>query len=248
MHFRFVGAALMALALFSASVCTAQDSAADDVSLSAADGSDAGDVADSADDVHDGEAGHDHDADGHDADDSHEAAAHGDDHAAEDQSLLGFDMGSALVNLLIFLFVFAILSAFVWPNILNGLKAREDKIRSDLLAAENANAKANSLLQEYQVKLDETAQQVQSMLADARHDAEATGQRIVDEAKQEATRQQERALADIETAKQVAVSEIAGQTSDLALQLARGVVGRELNPQDHSDLIRQSLDKLPSSN
>ncbi|MEM9646360.1 MAG: ATP synthase F0 subunit B, partial [Planctomycetota bacterium] len=92
------------------------------------------------------------------------------------------------------------------------------------------------------------AQQVQTMLADARNDASATGQRIVEEAKQEAARQQERALADIETAKKVAVSEIAGQTSDLAMQLARGVVGRELNPGDHSDLIRQSLEKLPSNN
>lgn len=239
--FRVLGAALLAFAFVSVSVSADDDSpseaSSDEVVLAAADGSE-GD--------HDGE---DHDGEDHGSGDAHGEGDHADgEHAAEDQSLLGFDMGSALVNLLIFLFVFAILSAFVWPNILNGLKAREDKIRSDLMAAEAANAKANSLLQEYQVKLDETAQQVQSMLAEARNDAQATGQRIVDEAKQEAERQQERAVADIETAKKVAVSEIAGQTSDLAMQLARGVVGRELNPQDHSDLIRQSLDKLPSSN
>ena|SRR6056297_2576992 len=174
---------------------------------------------------------------------------HGVDHAEEqDAGILSFDLGSAVFNLLIFVFVFAVLSAFVWPNVLGGLQAREDKIRGDLQAAEAANAKANLLLQEYQVKLDEASQKVQIMLAEARHDAQATGQRIVDEAKREAARQQERALADIETAKKVAMSDIAGQTSDLALQLARGVVGRELKAEDHADLIRQSLDRLPSNN
>ena len=43
------------------------------------------------------------------------------------------------------------------------------------------------------------------MLAEARKDGEATGQRIVEEAKAEAERQRERAVADIETAKKVAL-------------------------------------------
>ncbi len=34
----------------------------------------------------------------------------------------------------------------------------------------------------------------------------------------------------------------------MAMQVARKVVGRELNPADHADLIRQSLDRLPSNN
>ena len=194
--------------------------------------------------------------DGTDSDSGeHEAGEHGDgehsdaEHGEEDEGgILSFDFGSAFFNLLIFLFVFAFLSAFVWPSVLGGLKAREDKIRGDLQAAEAANQKAEALLQQYQVKLDDAAQQVQTMLGEARQDAEANGQRIVEDAKQEAVRQRERAVADIDTAKKVAMSEIAGQTSEIAMQLARGVVGRELNADDHSDLIRQSLDQLPSSN
>ena len=180
----------------------------------------------------------------------HDADSHGGGHddPAGTPPLLQIDIGSAVCNILIFLGVLAILSKFVWPAILGGLQAREQKIHDDLEAAENANKEAKTLLAEYQSKLDEAATQVQSMLASARKDAEASGQRIVDAAKEEADRQRERAVSEIETAKKVALSELAGQTSDMAIQVAKQVVGRELKADDHADLIRQALERLPSNN
>ena len=175
------------------------------------------------------------------------AGDHEGDHA-EAPVLLSFDIGSAVCNLLIFLGVLGILSKFVWPVILGGLQAREDKIFDELKDAEKANADAQSLLADYQDKLDGAAAEVQSILSDARNDATASGQRIVDEAKQEAERQRERAIAEIETAKKVALADLAGQTSDLAIGVAQQVIGRELKAEDHSELIRQSLDRLPSNN
>jgi F-type H+-transporting ATPase subunit b len=162
--------------------------------------------------------------------------------------LLSFDIGSAVCNIAIFLGVFAILAKFVWPVILSGLQARENKIHEDLEAAQQANSQAKTLLADYQAKLDDVATQVQATLAEARKDGEATGQRIVDEAKNEAERQRERAIADIETAKKVALSELAGQTSDMAIDVAKQVVGRELKADDHAELIRQALGRLPSNN
>ncbi|WP_261368040.1 F0F1 ATP synthase subunit B [Rhodopirellula halodulae] len=206
-------------------------------------------TADSADseDLAEGDD-HDHEGDDH----GHgEAAAddhgHGDeDHAAT--PLLSFDVGSAIWNMIIFLCVLAILSKFVWPAVLGGLQAREEKIREDLESAEKASAEAKQMLSDYQSKLDEAAGQVQTMLAEARRDAEANGQKIIDAAKEEAAGQRERALSDIENAKKVAMAEMAGQTSKLAMQVARSVVGRELSADDHADLIRQSMERLPSQN
>jgi F-type H+-transporting ATPase subunit b len=205
----------------------------------------------------DHDAEHDHGDGDHDHEGEHDAGAaghvngHGDDHGgdhADMPPLLSFDVGSAVCNLAIFLGVLAILSKFVWPAILGGLKAREDKINADLEGAQKANLEAKGLLTEYQSKLDEASAQVQGMLAEARRDAEASGARIVEEAKAEAQRQSERAVADIETAKKVALSDIAGQTSDMAINVAKQVVGRELQAGDHAELIRQSLESLPSNN
>jgi F-type H+-transporting ATPase subunit b len=86
------------------------------------------------------------------------------------------------------------------------------------------------------------------MLAEARRDAEANGQKIIDQAKAEAVAQRERAVAEIENAKKVAMADIAAQTSGMAMQVARGVIGRELSADDHADLIAQAMQRLPSQN
>ncbi|TWT56337.1 F0F1 ATP synthase subunit B family protein [Allorhodopirellula solitaria] len=179
----------------------------------------------------------------------------GDSHAAADDHeerakppILSFDFGSAFWNLVVFVCVLAVLSIFVWPSVLGGLQSREDKIREDLETAEKANAEAQAILAGYQTKLDEAATQTHAMLAEARSDAEANGQRIVEQAKVEAAAQRERAVADIENAKKVAMADIASRTSDMAMQVARGVVGRELNAQDHADLVAKAMKRLPSNN
>ncbi len=70
-------------------------------------------------------------------------ADHGDDHGHADDGtpvLLQEDIGASVVNLAIFLGVLAILSKFVWPVILDGLKARESKIFGELEAAGKSQA------------------------------------------------------------------------------------------------------------
>jgi len=189
------------------------------------------------------EAGHSEEA-GH----SGEAGHGGEEHGEEEPSLLSFDFGSAVFNLIIFLCVFGVLSKFVWPGVLGGLQAREEKIREDLESAEKAHADAKAVLATYEAKLNEAAAQVQEMLAEARRESEANAQRIKEEARKDAAMLREQAIADIETAKKVAVSELASHTSQMAMEVARGVVGRELSSSDHADLIRQAMERVPSQN
>lgn len=232
------GSVMLLVLLAMSFVTPSQTIAQDDVDVVVVDAK--ADADDHDGDDHDGDTH----ADGAHADGDHDS--HGEDHAST--PLLSFDVGSAIWNLIIFLCVLAVLSKFVWPGVLGGLQAREEKIREDLESAEKANAEAKAILAGYQTKLDEASAQVQTMLADARKDAEANGQKIVDAAKVEAAAQRERALSEIENAKKVAMSEMAGQTSSLAMQVARSVVGRELSADDHADLIRQSMERLPSQN
>lgn len=179
---------------------------------------------------------------------SGESDAH-DDHGSGDQPfLLRVDPGAAIWNLVIFLLVFGVLSKFAWPPILDGLRAREDKIRGDLENAERVRGEAEAVREDYQNKLDDAQTQVQSMLTEARNDAEQTKAKILEEAKAEADRYRDRAVAEIETAKASAVSDMANLSSGIALQLAQQVVGRELNQNDHADLIQKSLENLPSTN
>jgi len=154
----------------------------------------------------------------------------------------------AIFSLIVFLMLLAVLGIFAWKPISEGLAKREAGIAKSIEDAKKASESATAAMKDYQAKLETAQAQVQEMLSQARKDAEAAGQRIVADAQAEAARQRDRALADIETAKQAALSELAGKSTEMAFSLARRVVGRELNTNDHTNLIQEALRQMPNRN
>jgi F-type H+-transporting ATPase subunit b len=154
----------------------------------------------------------------------------------------------AIFSLIVFLLLLAVLGVFAWKPISEGLAKREAGIAKAIEDAKKASESAAASLKEYQSKLEAAQAQAQELVSQARKDAETAGQRIVADAQAEAARQRDRALADIETAKQAALSELATKSTDMAFSLARRVVGRELNTNDHSNLIQEALRQMPNRN
>lgn len=154
----------------------------------------------------------------------------------------------AIFSFIVFLLLLAVLGIFAWKPINEGLEKREAGIAKAIDDARKASEAATVAMKEYQTKLEAAQTQAQEMVSQARKDAEASGQRIVADAQAEAARQRDRALADIETAKQAALSELAGRSTDMAFSLARRVVGRELNTNDHQNLIQEALRQMPTRN
>jgi F-type H+-transporting ATPase subunit b len=154
----------------------------------------------------------------------------------------------AIATMVIFGLLLLGLSAVAWKPIAAGLEKREKTIASNISNAEKAAKEATAKLAEYEAKLATAAQESQQILADARKDAEATGQRLIATAQEEAARQRDRAVADIESAKRLALNELAQQSTDVAMTLAQRIVGREVNAADHQVMIQDMLKKLPSHN
>lgn len=162
--------------------------------------------------------------------------------------LIDFRTDMALFSALVFLLLLAGLSAVAWKPIMQGLEKRERGIADNIARAEKAAADSTARLAEYEAKLATAAEETQRMIAEARKDAEAAGQKLVAAAQEEAARQRDRAIADIEAAKRIALSELATQSTDVAMSLAQRVVGREVRAEDHQGLIQEMLGKLPSNN
>ena len=194
----------------------------------AADESD-GHAATAADDSHGGEASHDG---GHEA----------------NTNPLSFDPDLALFTGLVFLLLLLILWKFAWGPILAGLAAREDGIAANIDQAQQDAEAAAAKLQEYEAQLTAASEEARTIMAKAQEDAQAAADAIVAEAKEAAQRQRDRAVADIEAAKNVALGEVAEKSVDIALGLAGNIVRRQLNAEEHSELIRETLDKFPSNN
>ena len=154
----------------------------------------------------------------------------------------------ALFSALVFLGLLAVLGPTAWKPIMQGLEKRERGIADNISRAEKAANEASAKLAEYEAKLAAAAQESQRIVAEARKDAEAAGQKLIAAAQEEAARSRDRAVADIESAKRVALSELASQSNDVAMSLARRGVGREPRPEYHQSLIPEILAKLPSNN
>ncbi len=194
----------------------------------------------------------DHDAGGHDAG-GHGAGDHELDPTHmnmtdEGESAIEWRAEKSIATLIVFGLLVATLTAVAWKPIAKGLEERERGIANNIANAERASQDAIARLADYEAKLAGANTEAQQILADARKDAEAAGQRLIATAQEEAARQRERAVAEIESAKRVALSELAEKSTDVAMLLAQRVVGREVNANDHQNLIQDMLGKLPSKN
>ena len=154
----------------------------------------------------------------------------------------------AIFTAIVFLLLLIGLYLAAWKPIMEGLEKRERTIANNILAAERAAADAQARLGEYEAKLAAASEEATRMVANARKDAEAAGDRIVAAAQEEAARQRERTIADIDAAKRAALSELATKSTDVAMTLAQRIVGREVKAADHQNLIQDMLAQLPSKN
>jgi F-type H+-transporting ATPase subunit b len=159
-----------------------------------------------------------------------------------------FRTDMALFSAVVFVLLLLGLSATAWKPIMQGLEKRERMISDNIARAEKAASDATSKLAEYETKLAAAAEESQRLVAEARKDAEAAGQKLLLAAQEEAASQRDRAVADIEAAKRVALTELANQSTEVAMSLAQRVVGREVRAEDHQGLIQEMLSKLPSQN
>jgi F-type H+-transporting ATPase subunit b len=168
--------------------------------------------------------------------------------AAEEQpNPLQFKADLAVWTFAVFVLLFIILKKFAWGPISESLDRRERHIADNIEAAHRRDEEARQLLAEYERKLAGAADQVRSMLDEARQDAERTKQEIVAEAKAAAQGEHERAMRDIRTATDAAVEELSQRSTDLAVQLAGKIISTKLTPEERSRLVKDSLSKFASA-
>jgi F-type H+-transporting ATPase subunit b len=182
-------------------------------------------------------------------------ASHGDPHdlshqnasdKLEDPSQFKSDL--AIWTFVVFLCLLALLLKFAWRPIMDGLEKREKSIAAMIDEAKQSAEKAAEQLREYEAQLAAAGEEAQKLMAQAQRDAESVKDQIVADAKSAAQRERERAVQDIESAKNAALQEMTQKSVDLAVLMAGRIVRRQLAPEDHAKLIRDALDQLPSKN
>lgn len=168
---------------------------------------------------------------------------HGEGEHATSDPLSG-GLGNSILTLLIFGTVVLVLGKKAWPPLLKALDEREQVIRGSLEQAREERKKAEALLVKYQEQINEARKQATEIVEEGRRDAEVVRRRLQDEARQEAAEMVERAKREIQIATDGAIKSLFDQTAELAVEVAGGIIHKELSAADHQDLVSQSLERM----
>jgi F-type H+-transporting ATPase subunit b len=168
-------------------------------------------------------------------------------HGEEKSSVFAGGIGNAILTLIIFGIVLYILGKKAWPPLLKVLHEREQAIHTALANAKREREQAEALLAQYKHQIDEARKEATAIVEEGRRDAAEVRRRMQDEARKESDEMIDRARREIKLATDVAIKDLHDQTADLAVQVAAGIIRKELKADDHRELVTESLARMKTS-
>jgi F-type H+-transporting ATPase subunit b len=154
------------------------------------------------------------------------------------------DLGQAVAAVVIFLLLLAILGRWAWKPLVAQLQRREESIADALKRAEQREKDTQRLLEDYRARMEAADADAQKLMAQARRDALEAGQVVLNAAEQESRKMVNLARQEIDQAKRSALRELRVSTAEMAADLAAGVIGRTLSPEDHARLVAESIQEI----
>jgi F-type H+-transporting ATPase subunit b len=146
------------------------------------------------------------------------------------------------VVLVSFLCFVGILIYFKIPGLLTGLlDKRADGIRAELDEARALREEAQTLLASFERKQGEVAAQSDRIIAHARAEAEAAGEKAKDDIKASIARRLVAAEDQIGSAEQAAVREVRDSAIQIAIGAAAQVVTKQMSDADQDKLIDDAI-------
>jgi len=159
-----------------------------------------------------------------------------------DKLIYQFEFGLFFWQILIFVGLILLLKKFAWKPILDAVNDREQGIKEALLSAENARQEMQNLQADNQrilnearaerdAMLKEAREMKEQMIAESKNEAQAQGQKMIEQAK-----------AAIESEKNAAMAELKSQVSSLSLSIAEKLLKEELsNKESQTKLVEKML-------
>ena len=145
-----------------------------------------------------------------------------------------------ICNLLI---LFALIKKFLFKRVMAVLDQRQQEIDGIYSAADKAKDDADQMKEEYTRRMSNARAEADMLVKNAMDTAQRRGDAIVQEARDEATHLKQKAESDIEQERRKAYSELVGEISGMAVDIAGRMVEREINADDHKELVEEFIKK-----
>ena len=154
---------------------------------------------------------------------------------------------TALWTVLIFVALLLILRRRAWAPILEGLKKREETIRSSLQEAKKTRDEMEKMRADFQKELADAHQQIPALMEEGRKKAEALANEMRAKAAADIQAERQRLRHEVEMAKDQAIKEMWEQAANLATMISAKAIGRSLTDDDHRRLLDEAMGEMRQS-
>ncbi|MBQ6374687.1 MAG: F0F1 ATP synthase subunit B [Clostridia bacterium] len=143
-----------------------------------------------------------------------------------------------ICNLLI---LFTLIKKFLFKRVMAVLEARQQQLDGIYEAADKARDDADRMKAEYTQRMSDAREEADRLVKNAVDTATRRGEAIVQEARDEAAHMKQKAESDIEQERRKAYSELVGEISGMAVDIAGKMVEREISEDDHRGLVEEFI-------
>jgi len=159
-------------------------------------------------------------------------------------SLFLLPNGTFVVDGVVVLVILWVMKKKVLPVLNKAMVERQDKIRTALEAADQAQAQAAAAGDEREKLLSAARDQAREIVANA----QATSDQIKAESGARGQAEYDRILAnadaEVAQARQRAIDEASAKMGEIVFELVAKIVGREVDQSAHQDLVREAVASL----
>lgn len=159
-------------------------------------------------------------------------------------NLLAPDFGLIIWIAITFGALLFLLRKFAWGPITSALTTREHTIQESLAQAEKALAEAKQLQADNSKARREAEAQAQSIIREARDEADRVRTEEVDKTRSQIQHMQESAQAEIEREKENALNSLRHEVADLAIRAAEKILRENLDANRQKKIVDSFLGDL----
>ena len=157
------------------------------------------------------------------------------------ESFVGVNVWTMLFAWANLLILYLFLKKLLFKPLKNMIDSRQREIDDAYDSAEEKNREAEELRLSYEKKLSDATRESEEILRTANRRAELESEEILKDAGREAERIIERAEERIELERRAALEEIKNEVSEIALEVAKAVIERDVSPEEHAALIDEFI-------
>ena len=161
--------------------------------------------------------------------------------------LIGINVWTMIFTFCNLMLVFYFAKKFLLGPIKKMIDDRQREIDGMYESAEKSVADGNQFKAEYEEKLSVAREESDAIMRETVRNARLKEESIIREAREEASLILKRADEQIEMERRQAVNDIKNDVSGIAVDIAGAVLGRDINAEEHSELIDSFIDRLGDS-